>query len=77
MRWDERRVRPAKPVHLLAMRKLRKQRSSAEDLYKKILHKSSFGAKAYGPLAHQEAFAPETTTDGITTDTEGNKKCQI
>ncbi len=68
---------PRKCEYLLAMRKLRKQRSSAEDLYKKILHKSSFGAKAYWPLADQEAFAPETTIDGITTDTEGNKKCQI
>ena len=27
-----------------------------------IMYKSSFEAKAYGPLADQEAFASETTT---------------
>ena len=27
-----------------------------------LLYQSSFGAKDYGPLENQEAFAPETTT---------------
>ena len=44
------------------------------DLY--TFYKSGFGAKAYGPLADQEAFAPETTTDMSMKPCETRRKCE-
>ena len=41
------------------------------------MYKSSFGAKADGPLADQEAYAPETTTEMSMAPCAERRECEF